>query len=155
MRRTLLVCLCLVFPLVSLAGQDSPARSRGRCSGLRLLHAAGRTFAPAGDHLLRTDATTYCLGCHDGTVSCLVTRSAAPPTSGGRVVAPPSASHPVDVAYPAHRKGFRPLSEVERALPLTEGRVTCETCHSGDPSSPAQLTVPNTRSRLCLTCHDR
>lgn len=154
MRRTFLLWLCLAFPFVALAGKDPPAGSRGRCPG-RLLHAAGRAFAAAGDHLLRTDATTYCLGCHDGTVSCLVTTSVATSAAGERVVALPSANHPVDVPYPVARKSFRPRADVERTLPLTNGRVTCETCHSGDPSSPAQLTVPNTRSRLCLTCHDR
>lgn len=125
-----------------------------------------RSFAPYADRLNETGVTSYCLGCHDGSVSrpVVIGRTGSTRTAAGlygSMSAPfdrgamHGAMHPVDVSYPDGRRGFRPASEVERSLPLVGGMVTCDSCHSGADSTPYRLTVSNEGSRLCLICHEK
>jgi hypothetical protein len=57
---------------------------------------------------------------------------------------------------PSHKTGVEPTKPVPDALPLTEGKVTCATCHfmhgEGDRSDDF-CRIDNRRGALCLSCH--
>ena len=83
-----------------------------------------------------------CLSCHDGSVS----------DSRRRVWL----EH-------GHRTGVKPPASmrVPPNLPLSQGRITCRTCHSahaggaptGNIAEAVFLRVPNRSSELCMSCH--
>jgi predicted CXXCH cytochrome family protein len=60
--------------------------------------------------------------------------------------------HPVEVSYPLSDRGYTATQELPSSMLMTEGRVTCVTCHRLD-SENHELVVSNRRSALCLTCH--
>lgn len=156
--RKIALLVALTAPLLALSIASAserttcPAASGGSAA---LLTVGDRTFAPAGASLQEISVTTHCASCHDGVVASLVTPTRTSLSTGTTHSSDISSNHPVDVGYPVHRKGLRPVSEVERTLPLVGGRITCETCHSGPESTPDRLTVSNERSRLCFVCHDK
>lgn len=124
-----------------------------------------RTF---GTSRLRAQAgpgTAMCLRCHDGTVA----RPTFAGPTGDRSLhsshpalfsaAHERTDHPVGVRYPDLRKGYRAASVVvaSGAVTLPHGRVECVSCH--DPHAwaglDAMLVMNNSRSALCLTCHQK
>lgn len=116
-----------------------------------LLRVGGRSFAAFGASVVEVGRTSiYCLGCHDGTVAreaVLVSpTSAEVAPAGGR-------GHPVDVPYPVWNARFRPVAALDPRLVLSDGCVSCVTCHGGADASRKRLSVPNDRSALCLCCH--
>jgi hypothetical protein len=134
----------------------------GRKGGAALTEIGGWAFSPETGGSCGTGVTSYCIGCHDGLISrTVLVRAPASIRSLEGLIASRvpgfelGAVHRVDIAYPEGRHGFRPASQVEMTLPLNGGRITCETCHSGDVTTPYHLTIPNVASRLCLTCHER
>lgn len=160
------IALILLFAAHStFPAASAPAETTcptGRMGGARLTETGGRSLSPETGGSCGSGVTPYCIGCHDGLISSSVLLrprssvrslgslvvSSAPPFDPGGV-------HRVDIPYPEGRRGFRPASQVELTLPLDGGRVTCETCHSGDDATPYHLTIPNVASRLCLTCHEK
>jgi len=81
-----------------------------------------------------------CLSCHDGSVAREVLRHA---------------SHPVEVSYAdawlGGRAGLR--SALPDALVLSDGLMTCATCHDGASLHPSRIAVEP--GALCTECHDR
>lgn len=152
---------------VVLAASIAPAGSQLPCPARRggdgaLTTVGGRSFATDFGILRETAVTSYCMGCHDGTIARLIPHAPKAATSDGLLGLHADSSyfdaasqHPVDIPYPEGRRGFRPTAEVESVLPLSGGRVTCDSCHAGDDTTPAHLTIPNAGSRLCLTCHEK
>jgi len=63
------------------------------------------------------------------------------------------------VVYPELRKGYRPVVAVlaKGTVTLPNNRVECVSCH--DPHAAADvdrlLVMSNSRSALCLTCHQK
>jgi hypothetical protein len=89
----------------------------------------------------RTRASSAeCLSCHDGTCASAV--------SGER-------SHPVErlyaIGWVARSASLRPIPD--RAIALSEGRVTCASCHDGGATLPHRTALP--QDRLCQGCHER
>ena len=116
-----------------------------------LLRVGGRSFADLGGSVVEVGRTSfYCLGCHDGTVA----REALPVSRTGAELAPVGGrGHPVDVPYPVWNARFRPAAALDPRLVLSDGCVSCVTCHGGADASKKRLSVPNDRSALCLCCH--
>ena len=64
----------------------------------------------------------------------------------------------VGVEYPRLDRFYRPLNVLSAAgVPLGGGHVQCSSCH--DPHDQAgtkyMLVVENTRSALCMVCHNK
>ena len=58
---------------------------------------------------------------------------------------------------PSHKTGVAPTKPVPDSLPLTEGKLTCATCHfmHGEANAGEDFCrIDNRRGELCLTCHD-
>ena len=96
----------------------------------------------------------HCLGCHadnhagGGTVS--VSRAGVMRHSSG------SAPHPIGVRYSdaSSKGGLRPEFELtQRKILLSDGRVSCISCHEAYKKEPGKLVLPLARSALCLACH--
>lgn len=161
---------------VSSAGQTSPPShdfGGDRWSGTvqemcEACHFADDGTDPASDTLAySTGSSLRCLGCHDGSVA--VERYAGPAGTAyldGRFLIGPDLSkdHPVGFTYDpgagfGREPRLRPLAEVQAAGLLFgpgEDRVECPSCHDvHEGDAGAKLVRDNTRSRLCLTCHDK
>ena len=162
-RSIALILLATPVLVVSIASaSETSTCPAGQGGEGALTTIGGRSFAPDAGGLRETRVTSYCIGCHDGTVSRPVVvessgfaRTAASPFGSTTDAFDHRGTHPVDISYPDGRRGFRPALEVERSLPLSGGLVTCETCHAADSSTPFRLTISNEGSRLCLTCHEK
>ena len=111
--------------------------------------------ADAGSSADLFDAdSAICLSCHDGSVATDIGHNVTGFSLGGG-----STSHPIGMVYPRgglRRDGppLKPASTLDPRIHLPDGRVGCQSCHS--PFSPRRdlLVMPNTRSALCLNCHD-
>ena len=83
----------------------------------------------------------YCEGCHDGVIA----RAAKQP-------------HSVDIDYRLaqlrSRGKLRDFSQLEPAIQLENGRVSCLSCHSQNSQLKAKLVNSNEGSRLCFSCHN-
>lgn len=88
-----------------------------------------------------TQATNYCLGCHDGASASLVHRS-----------------HPVDIdyAFAQMRSGgkLKPAAALDPAIYLKDGQIACVSCHHPESLNGAKLVLSNDGSRICLACHN-
>jgi len=129
-----------------------------------------------GDHA----ESMVCLSCHDGSIGAGHGAMGIAQVldgsgdifqkllgGGGDVAAAPAlgrdpqAEHPVAIHYnDFDTKGYRSRAELRAAgLPLYgpgRDQVECTTCH--DPHSNrhgSYLRMPNSRSKLCLTCHNK
>lgn len=67
-----------------------------------------------------------------------------------------SVSHVIGIVYADHAASdekLRPLTELPRELVLSEGVVTCITCHGPEPHDGQALVINNRESQLCSACH--
>jgi predicted CXXCH cytochrome family protein len=136
---------------------DAPSESVAECPRSAALEEhpiqiAGRVFLGSSSGIVEMPGVTpYCLSCHDGTRANFVTHEAIP------FVSPASAErgHPVDVSYPVSSPGFVTSFDLDPRLALTNGRVTCRTCHGDSSPQRTSLSVSNEGSALCLSCHRR
>jgi predicted CXXCH cytochrome family protein len=172
----------LAFADIEGSKHDFRAQREGEADLCLPCHTAHETTAPAAIPLWNPSAdpqqryvlyggaagtldrgSLMCLSCHDG--------STANDTIGGvqwqdtraqRIVGMGhdlSQDHPVGVAYPQNRAGYKPKAKVESdgVIPLPAGNVGCTSCH--DAHSPLNdrymLVKSNDRSRLCLSCHEK
>ncbi len=97
-----------------------------------------------------------CLSCHDGTVADgAVSHSVQLMDSEGSV------EHPIGVPLVATERtrngDFRMAnaSTLDRRIRLSEGNLSCTSCHSVYSKEPAKLVMSNQGSKLCLSCHTR
>ncbi len=118
-----------------------------------------RIFIKTGQHLIEyTTHSKTCLQCHDGTIARDIPFNDHQtsrmlelqgiqnyPQMTGK-------NHPVNVPYPVSDSNFVNKEKLDHRLILTDGEVTCYTCHSGSHGDP-RLSIPNNGSRLCLACH--
>jgi len=151
MRASSLLVLGALAAWPALAGSSPDGSAIVEAHRSALLRVGGRTFAVLGGSVVEVGRTSfYCLGCHDGTVA----REALSVTRTGADVGPAGGrGHPVDVPYPAWNARFRPAAALDPRLVLSDGCVSCVTCHGGADASRKRLSVPNDRSALCLCCH--
>lgn len=130
------------------------------CHGLR--SADHRVFEPAHRASIRNryhsgtldPYSLQCMECHDSHIT-RVSR-----TTGGGRWQPFDISrqnHPVGISYlqTAARfpRAFAPAAALPRQLRLYDDQIGCGTCHSAYSKARFMLTVDNSRSRLCLSCH--
>jgi predicted CXXCH cytochrome family protein len=104
------------------------------------------------DHLVNLDGPEQCLNCHDGTIGPDI--SFCTVDCGIDI----SSSHPAYRLYPYLRKPseFASPSHLEAVgIKLTNGEVTCVSCHDLAQGRKHLLVFDNDHSRLCLTCHIR
>ncbi|MCD4750692.1 MAG: hypothetical protein K8R59_15075 [Thermoanaerobaculales bacterium] len=111
----------------------------------------------SGDVVEISSVTLACAGCHDGTVAKSITihdksSETAPPYNTDKGA--PGSNHPIGMPYPFSESEFVALGDLDPRLSLADGKVTCLTCHI-ETSPSTTLSVPITRSRLCLSCHTK
>ncbi len=108
---------------------------------------------PHHGYLVYMDKPKLCLTCHDGTVA----ENISPCTKSSCLLDQKS-SHPVFKKYPPTGKEseYMPLSEVEAAgIVLTNGEVTCISCHNLMRQQRPHLVRDDWGSGLCKICHIR
>ena len=146
----LLVMTLLAEPALSDSPSSCPNGSHAEAA--KSLRVGTREFLFQANSIVDvTRTSSSCLGCHDGVVA----TDALPGVRTAFASARPggAAEHPIDVPYPRMRKGFRAAFDLDPRLKLQDGMVTCHKCHRGTDDSPDRLSIPNTRSALCLGCH--
>ena len=108
---------------------------------------------PHHGFLAHYDKPELCLACHDGTIAKNIT-----PCNKDSCLFDNKSSHPVFKKYPPTGKEseYAPVFEVEAAgVTLTNGEVTCISCHNLINQQRPHLVMEDLRSRLCKTCHIR
>ena len=89
-----------------------------------------------------------CLGCHDGTIGESV--------SICTVECSFSDSHAIEKNYPPQglENQYATVESLQaQGVTLQNGKIVCISCHNLQNDIEYHLTVPNTRSELCMTCH--
>jgi predicted CXXCH cytochrome family protein len=102
--------------------------------------------------------SSTCLSCHDGTVAKAVGIGLGDQPGD---VGDHGRSHPIGALYKDHRRPAMgqtpfpmvPASALNPRLRLFDQRLGCGSCHSPYSHEDKQLVMNNTRSRLCLSCH--
>ncbi len=101
-------------------------------------------------------STSYCLSCHDG-----ITATDTHMTPGFRepgVAKGIGLSHPVDIDYEQvyikKMRAYHHPGSLDPRLKLENSKITCMTCHDENSILKNHLVMENTRSRLCLSCHN-
>lgn len=96
----------------------------------------------------------HCLGCHVGN------HSAGGSVSLGRngVLRHSSGSspHPIGRSYrdASRRGGFHPEQQLaQKKIMLSDGKISCVSCHEAYKKDHGKLVVSLDRSGLCLSCH--
>jgi len=86
-------------------------------------------------------SSRHCEGCHDGVIA----------SAAGRL-------HSVEIDYRLaqlrSRGKLRDVSQLDPAIQLDDGRVSCLSCHSYTSQLKAKLVTSNEGSRLCVACHN-
>ncbi len=103
-----------------------------------------------------------CLTCHNGTVASSTIGTAhamGGVSSASSTAGAATRDHPIGVAYPDRKKGFRARAtvEAEGIIRLPGGRIECISCHDHheEEELPYLLVMSNKRSALCLSCHEK
>ena len=67
-----------------------------------------------------------------------------------------SVNHPIgaDYARARQKSSYRPISQLKASIIMPQGRISCVSCHLGYSKKHGELAIPNTRSALCMECHD-
>ena len=67
-----------------------------------------------------------------------------------------AAPHPIGRSYrdASKRGGFQPENQLaQKKILLSDGRISCISCHEAYKKEHGKLVVSNERSALCLACH--
>lgn len=91
-----------------------------------------------------------CVTCHNGSEGshagfCLLSQGGK--KADGHVI---SASY---AEFAKRNQEIRPINSLPPEIALHDGKITCVTCHGGDPHNSATLAVDNIGSALCRACH--
>jgi len=138
-----------------LACHDQSFFNRMKDSGTSLV-ISGHLDIGRGRSTVDIDAhSLHCLGCHadghggsGGSVS--VSRNGVIRHSSG------AAPHPIGRSYREARSrgGFHPEQRLlQNKVILSDGKISCVSCHVAYKKEHGKLVVQNARSDLCLTCH--
>jgi len=105
----------------------------------------------------------FCLSCHDGTVGPnVITEDMRVTRSAFQGYTPDNFSlehnHPIGIYYPLVQLRsmgrLKDPSQLDPAVQLRDGHVTCTSCHDSSSQLPKKLVMQNTGSRLCFSCHN-
>lgn len=151
-----------VHPVEAGEAKHPSVESAGAGASLQMYRIEGQRSALTPGRFTPGPTSLICLSCHDGTVASSAIGGAHALLSGVRdgFDIPDGfvwRDHPIGVEYPAHQKGYVPLSKIvaQARIRLPAQRVECISCH--DPHNaagePYLLSVSNRRSALCLSCH--
>ena len=135
----------------------------------------GATYTPYTSSTLKSTpgqpngASMLCLSCHDGTIALgeVLNRASAIPMAGGVLAGNPLLctdlrdDHPVSFVYDAALAAARgelanpaTLVKPSKVTVDASGRMQCTACHDPhDDTNGKFLTMANTASALCQTCH--
>ncbi|HEX5393247.1 MAG TPA: cytochrome c3 family protein [Rhodocyclaceae bacterium] len=120
-----------------------------------------------------TGASLTCLSCHDGTIALgeLLSRKTVTTMAGGVTTLPAGNSnlgtdlsddHPISIAYTTALAAARngeladPSTLTGKVKLDNRGQMQCTSCHDPhDNTNGKFLSVPNTASALCITCHTK
>lgn len=97
-----------------------------------------------------------CLVCHDGKSASIVRPTIINSPNNLTVMKVISEKHPIGMdyeKYSASNKTLKSLDEMSQHLSLTEGRVSCITCHDPLNSRQNRLRITKTGIDLCSACH--
>lgn len=101
-----------------------------------------------------------CMSCHDGSIGPEANVFFADSIEGFADLFPsshPEGVHPVDIDYAAAAQkrpsAFTPEGALPDELRLSEGAVTCVTCHRAASKEPYRVSLSLSGSALCLGCH--
>ncbi len=90
-----------------------------------------------------------CVACHDGSLGPAAHFSLAAEGLGG--------AHPIDIDYERararHPGRLVPAAQLPASLVLSDGRVTCATCHDGQAHRRSKVALSMDASSLCMSCH--
>lgn len=117
-----------------------------------------------------TGSSKMCLSCHDGTIAVgsVISRDQIIQMSAGITTIPPGSSnlgtdladdHPISFAYDSLLVSQDPHLADPSTLPIelkldSNRELQCTTCHNAHDNTFGQfLTMDNTTSGLCMTCH--
>jgi predicted CXXCH cytochrome family protein len=98
-----------------------------------------------------------CLVCHDGKSASQVRLSIINSPNKRDAMKKISTKHPIGMdyeKYSASNKALKSLDEMSQNLSLTEGRVSCITCHDPLNSGQNHLRITKTGIDLCSACHN-
>lgn len=147
------------------------------CAFCHVPHSAQPSAAPLWNHADTTQTFQFyggtsaeatgsslqCLSCHDG-VSFIdafggregsVTLGEKYPGTRAVIGTNLADDHPIAVTYTAAAGRFKDLGGTT-TVKLFDGKVECASCHNPHDTEHGHfLRAPNTRSALCLTCHDK
>lgn len=130
---------------------------------------AGSSFTMYGDTSNGTPTDTApnppslrCLGCHDGATA-VDAYGGATGTESMRISQTDfiignnlTEDHPVGVEYDSGGDFHSPTGATGEGIKLYDNKVECSSCHEPhDPQNGKFLRKNNTKSALCLTCHDK
>lgn len=167
-------------PMLMLAGGlfllNSAAYAAGSSKFKDWLFGEEAQAMPAATEIILDDASKQCMTCHKQDVSI---------KGAGGVMefqGHQSKNHPVGMDYGSRAakdpRGYFPVTSLNKALRLVDGRVTCITCHKIKEDAPApssgfikvglttggtdprctattELTVGPRTTDLCLSCHNK
>lgn len=110
------------------------------------------------EHVKNLDSfSAGCLVCHDGKSAVKVKPAIINSPNNKSVMKMISEKHPIGMdyeKYSASNKALKSLDEMSQHLSLTEGRVSCITCHDPLNSGQNRLRVTKTGIDLCSACHN-
>jgi len=137
-----------------LACHDQAFFSRMKDAGSSLV-ISGHMDNGRGHGSIDIDAhSLHCLGCHAGSYagggSVSVSRNGILRHSSG------SAPHPIGRSYrdASRRGGFHSEYELaQKKIMLSDGKISCVSCHEAYKKDHGRLVVSLERSALCLSCH--
>ena len=104
--------------------------------------------------------STECISCHDGASAVAIGANVRnDPFASGRHSKHSGTDHPVGMDYQSYvaasGRKYKPIFGLNSKMVLVDGKVGCLTCH--DPLNPERkhLVMSDTKSALCLSCHDK
>ena len=140
-----------------------PRGGEGEPFSLAFYRMGGQREVLVPDRFMPGPTSLICLSCHNGAVASSTVASShvllSAHRAGFEIDGFATRDHPIGVEYPVRGPGYRPRSQVIQSgvIPLPDNRLECVSCH--DPHNAAgvekMLVMPNRRSALCLSCHEK
>lgn len=137
-----------------LACHDQAFFNNMKDAGISLV-ISGHLDVGRGRKTIDIDAhSLHCMGCHAGSHSSGGTVSLG--RNGILQHSSGSAPHPIGISYrEASRKGgFNPEYQLaQKKILLSDGKISCISCHEAYKKDHGRLVVTLDRSALCIACH--